>query len=360
MNKDFRKIIHIDMDAFFASVEQRDNPDLQGKPVAVGGNGNRGVIAAASYEARRYGVYSAMPSKVAIRKCPQLIFVKSNFAEYKKVSNQIREIFLEYTDLVEPLSLDEAFLDVTENKINLPSASLIAKQIKKKIKERTKLNSSAGVSFNKFLAKIASDYDKPDGFYAITPDIAENFIEKLEIEKFFGVGKVTAKKMHKLNINTGFDLKQKDLNFLSKHFGKQGKYFYNIARTIDNREVNPDRVRKSIGAEKTFAYDILNIDNIFDRTEQIAETLIERCNKAETYGKTLTLKVKYSDFKQITRSKTLSSKITEIDILIKTAEELFEQVNFTYNSIRLIGLSITNLDNNINEEAFQLSFDFFE
>ena len=348
------------MDAFFASVEQRDNPDLQGKPVAVGGNGNRGVIAAASYEARRYGVYSAMPSKVAIRKCPQLIFVKSNFAEYKKVSNQIREIFLEYTDLVEPLSLDEAFLDVTENKINLPSASLIAKQIKKKIKERTKLNSSAGVSFNKFLAKIASDYDKPDGFYAITPDIAENFIEKLEIEKFFGVGKVTAKKMHKLNINTGFDLKQKDLNFLSKHFGKQGKYFYNIARTIDNREVNPDRVRKSIGAEKTFAYDILNIDNIFDRTEQIAETLIERCNKAETYGKTLTLKVKYSDFKQITRSKTLSSKITEIDILIKTAEELFEQVNFTYNSIRLIGLSITNLDNNINEEAFQLSFDFFE
>jgi len=360
MNKKYRKIIHVDMDAFFASVEQRNNPDLEGKPVAVGRNGNRGVIAAASYEARKYGVYSAMPSKIAIRKCPQLIFVKPNFIEYKKVSNQIREIFIEYTDLVEPLSLDEAFLDITENKINLPSATLIAKQIKKKIKERTQLNSSAGVSFNKFLAKIASDYDKPDGFYAITPDIAENFIEKLEIEKFFGVGKVTAKKMHRLGIKTGYDLKQKDLEFLSNHFGKQGQYFYNISRAVDTREVNPDRIRKSIGAEKTFAYDILNIDNIFDRTEQIAETLIERCNKAETFGKTLTLKVKYSDFKQITRSKTLSSKIKKLDILIKIAEELFEQINFTYNPIRLIGLSITNLDNNSNEEAFQLSFDFFE
>lgn len=346
------------MDAFFASVEQRDNPNLKGKPVAVGGNGNRGVIAAASYEARRYGIFSAMPSRLAIRKCPHLIFVKSNFAEYKKVSNQIRNIFLEFTDLVEPLSLDEAFLDVTENKINLPSATLIAKKIKKRIKEETDLTASAGVSFNKFLAKIASDYDKPDGFFAITPDIAESFVEKLEIEKFFGVGKVTAKKMHKFGIKTGFDLKQKDLQFLTKYFGKQGKYFYNIARAIDNREVNPDRIRKSIGAEKTFAYDLSNIDNIFDRTEQIAETLIERCKKANTYGKTVTLKVKYSDFKQITRSKTLNSKIKDIDVLLKTSEELFEQVNFTYNPIRLIGLSITNLDNQIKEEAFQLSFEF--
>ncbi len=346
------------MDAFFASVEQRDNPDLQGKPVAVGGNGNRGVIAAASYEARRYGVYSAMPSKIAIRKCPHLIFVKSNFAEYKKVSNQIREVFLEYTDLVEPLSLDEAFLDVTENKINLPSATLIAKQIKKKIKERTQLTASAGVSFNKFLAKIASDYNKPDGFYAITPDIAEDFVEKLEIEKFFGVGKVTAKKMHKFGIKTGFDLKQKDLSFLTKFFGKQGKYFYNISRAIDNREVNPDRIRKSIGAEKTFAYDIFEIENVYDRLEQIGKTLIERCNKANTYGKTVTLKVKYSDFKQITRSKSLNSKIKDYDILLKTAEELFELIDFEYNPIRLIGLSITNLDNQVKEEAFQLSFEF--
>jgi len=358
MGKTYRKIIHIDMDAFFASVEQRDNPDLQGKPVAVGGNGNRGVIAAASYEARKYGVYSAMPSKLAIRKCPHLIFVRSNFTEYKKVSNQIREIFLEYTDLVEPLSLDEAFLDVTENKINLPSATLIAKQIKKKIEERTQLTASAGVSFNKFLAKIASDYDKPNGFYAITPDIAQEFIEKLEIEKFFGVGKVTAKKMYRHGIKLGSDLKLKSLEYLTKYFGKQGKYFYNISRTIDNREVNPDRIRKSIGAEKTFSYDLSNIENIFDRTEQIAEILIERCNKAETYGKTLTLKVKYSNFKQITRSKTLSTKIKDVDILLKTAEELFELVNFTYNPIRLIGLSITNLDNNLNEEAFQLSFEF--
>lgn len=358
MFNDFRKIIHIDMDAFFASVEQRDNPELQGKPVVVGGRGDRGVIAAASYEARKYGIYSAMPSKIALRKCPFLIFTKTNFKKYKEVSNQIREIFLEYTDLVEPLSLDEAFLDVTKNKINLPSATIIAKQIKKKIKEKTNLNSSAGVSFNKFLAKIASDYDKPDGFYAITPDIAEEFVETLEIEKFFGVGKVTAKKMHKLGIKTGYDLKQKELDYLTKFFGKQGRYFYNISRAIDNREVNPDRIRKSIGAEKTFAYDINEIDNIYDRMEQIAETLIERCNKAETYGKTLTLKIKYSDFKQITRSKSLNSKINNIDILLKTAEELFDLIDFNYNPIRLLGLSITNLDNNLKEEAFQLSFEF--
>jgi len=358
MKSEYRKIIHIDMDAFFASVEQRDRPELRGKPVVVGGSGGRGVIAAASYEARRYGVYSAMPSKLALRKCPFLIFVKTDFAKYKKVSNQIREIFLEYTDLVEPLSLDEAFLDVTENKINLPSATLIAKQIKKKIKERTQLTASAGVSFNKFLAKIASDYDKPDGFYAITPDIAEKFVENLEIEKFFGVGKVTAKKMHKLGIKTGYDLKQKELQYLTTYFGKQGKYFYNISRAIDHRDVNPDRIRKSIGAEKTFAFDIFEIENIYDRMEQIAETLIQRCNKAETYGITLTLKVKYSDFKQITRSKSLNFKIKDKDILLKTAEELFDLIDFEYNPIRLIGLSLTNLDNQVNEQAFQLSFNF--
>ncbi|MCF6365681.1 MAG: DNA polymerase IV [Bacteroidales bacterium] len=358
MKNNYRKIIHIDMDAFFASVEQRDKPELKGKPVAVGGKGARGVVAAASYEARKYGVRSAMPSKIAIRKCPHLIFADSNFKKYKEVSNQIREIFFEYTDLVEPLSLDEAFLDVTENKINLPSATLIAKQIKKKIKERTQLTASAGVSFNKFLAKIASDYYKPDGFYAVTPDIAQYFIEKLPIEKFFGVGKVSAEKMHKLGIITGFDLKQKSLQVLINNFGKQGNYYYNIARGIDNREVNPDRIRKSIGAEKTFAYDIQNIENIYNRTEQIAETLIERCKKAETYGKTLTLKIKYSDFKQITRSKSVSNKIKNINDIMQISDELFEQIDFSYNSIRLIGLSITNLDNQPENVAFQLSIEF--
>lgn len=346
------------MDAFFASVEQRDSPDLIGKPVVVGGSGSRGVIAAASYEARRYGVRSAMPSKIAIKKCPHIIFVRTNFKKYKEISNQIREIFFEYTDLVEPLSLDEAFLDVTENKINLPSATLIAKKIKKQIKERTQLTASAGVSYNKFLAKIASDYDKPDGFFAVTPDTAQDFIEKLKIEKFFGVGKVSADKMHKLGIKNGFDLKQKSLQELINNFGKQGNYYYNIARGIDNREVNPDRVRKSIGAEKTFAFDIQNIENIYDRTEQIAEKLIERCNKAKTYGKTLTVKVKYSDFKQITRSKSVSYKIKDKEKIMQINDELFEQIDFTYNPIRLIGLSITNLDNQIKQEAFQLSFEF--
>lgn len=346
------------MDAFFASVEQRDNPELRGKPVVVGGKGARGVIAAASYEARKYGIRSAMPSKIALRKCPYLIFAGSDFKKYKDVSTQIRKIFFEYTDLVEPLSLDEAFLDVTENKINMPSATIIAKQIKNIIKERTQLTASAGVSFNKFLAKIASDYDKPDGFFLITPDMAEEFTEKLAIEDFFGVGKVTAEKMHKTGIKTGLDLKQRTLNELVKNFGKQGKFFYNIARTIDHREVNPDHIRKSIGTEQTFEYDIINIETIYDRTEQIAEKLIERCKKADTFGKTLTLKVKYSDFKQITRSKTLNFKIKDINTLMKVSEELFDQVNFTYNPVRLIGLSITNLDNQKYEHAFQLSFEF--
>jgi DNA polymerase-4 len=355
-----RKIIHIDMDAFFASVEQRDNPELRGKPVAVGGKGNRGVIAAASYEARKYGVRSAMPSKTALRLCPHLIFAESDFGKYKEVSNQIREIFFEYTDLVEPLSLDEAFLDVSINKINLPSATLIAKKIKKKIKERTQLTASAGVSFNKFLAKIASDYDKPDGFYAVTPENALEFIEKLPINRFFGVGKVTAEKMKTMGIETGLDLKQKSLNFLIKNFGKPGKYFYNIARAIDNREVNPDRIRKSIGAERTFSYDLFNMNQINERTEQIAEKLIERCKKADTFGRTITLKVKYSDFKQITRSITIDNTIKTVNELMYIAEELFNQVNFTYNPVRLIGLSISNLNNQIDDDSPQLSFDFDE
>ncbi|NPA67880.1 MAG: DNA polymerase IV [Chlorobi bacterium] len=357
---EIRKIIHIDMDAFFASVEQRDNPALRGKPVVVGGSGDRGVIAAASYEARKYGIRSAMPSKIALRKCPYLIFIRPDFKKYRDVSNQIRNIFFEYTDLVEPLSLDEAFLDVTENKINLPSATLIAKQIKKKIKEQTGLTASAGVSFNKFLAKIASDYCKPDGFYAVTPDTAEDFVEKLPVEKFFGIGKVIAEKMHRLHIKNGYDLKQKSRRFLTAHFGKQGNYFYDISRAEDKRKVNPYRLRKSIGAERTFPEDIFNIEEIYDRTEQIADKLIERCNKTETYGKTLTLKVKYSDFKQITRSKTVKTEMKSTEEIMKIAEELMKQTNLTGNSVRLIGLSVANLDNKVKTEteAFQLSFDF--
>ncbi len=346
------------MDAFFASVEQRDNPELKGKPVVVGGSGNRGVIAAASYEARKYGIHSAMPSKIAIRKCPFLIFVKTDFKKYKEISKQIRKIFFEYTDLVEPLSLDEAFLDITENKINLPSATIIAKQIKKKIKQQTGLTASAGVSFNKFLAKIASDYNKPDGFFVITPDIAKEFVENLKIERFFGIGKVTAEKMHNLHIKNGYDLKQKSLKFLTAHFGKQGNYYYNIARAIDNRKVNPDRIRKSIGTERTFSEDIYNIERIYEKTEQIAENLIERCKKADNYGRTITLKIKYSDFKQITRSKTVISKIKDIETVMNLTDELFCDVDFSYNPVRLIGLSVTQLDNLKKEEAFQLSFEF--
>lgn len=353
-----RKIIHIDMDAFFASAEQRDNPNLRGKPVVVSGSGSRSVIAAASYEARKYGIHSAMPARVALKKCPFLIFVRPDFNKYKYISEQIRKIFFEYTDLVEPLSLDEAFLDITENKINLPSATVIAKQIKKKIKEQTELTASAGVSFNKFLAKIASDHNKPDGFFAITPDKAEEFIENLEIRKFFGIGKVTAEKMHKYGIRNGYDLKQKSLQYLIKRFGKQGKYFYDIARGIDNRDVNPDRLRKSIGTEKTFADDIFNIENIYEKAEQIAKKLIARCKNAETYGKTLTIKIKYSDFKQITKSKTLNYTIKDIETILSLTDELFNDTDLSYKPIRLIGMSVSNLDNKIKENAFQLSFDF--
>jgi DNA polymerase-4 len=354
-----KKIIHIDMDAFFASVEQRDHPELQGKPVVVGDPGPRGVIAAASYEARKYGIHSAMASKTALKLCPQLIFAGSNFSRYKEVSKQIRLIFLEYTDLVEPLSLDEAFIDVTENRINLNSATLIAKQIKKKIKEQTELTASAGVSYNKFLAKIASDYDKPDGLFVITPDDAEKFIEELAIEKFYGVGKVTSKKMNALGIKNGLDLKQKSLEFLIKNFGKSGEFFYTIARGIDHREVNPNYSPKSIGAERTFDTDIYNIDEILRRTEEIAHVVMNRCHKSNTFGSCLTLKIKYADFKQITRSKSVNFKIQNINTLINLAFELSDQVNFTYQPVRLIGISVSNLDNQ-HGEAFQLNINFKE
>ncbi len=354
-----RKIIHIDMDAFFASVEQRDHPELRGKPVAVGGLGNRGVVAAASYEARRYGVRSAMPGKIAKRKCPFLIFVKPRFDVYKQVSTQIRQIFFEYTDLVEPLSLDEAYLDVSTHKKGKPSATLIAKEIKERIKKETGLTASAGISINKFLAKIASDYKKPDGLFLIKPEDAETFVEELPIENFFGIGKVTATKMHNMGIYYGKDLKKKSEIELIKRFGKQGSYYYHIARAIDFREVKSNRQRKSIGAENTFESDLTDIKEMEDELMKIAEKLMERINKANTFGRTLTLKVKFADFIQITRSKTFHKDIKTFEDLWKFCLELLSALDFSSKKVRLLGLSVSKLQNEENSnQAIQLTFDF--
>jgi len=346
------------MDAFYASVEQRDNPELRGKPLAVGGSKERGVVAAASYEARKYGVKSAMPSSIAYRKCPQLIFVKPRFDAYKEASKQIREVFEEYTDLVEPLSLDEAYLDVTENKFEMEFAMDIATEIKQKIKDKTGLTASAGISYNKFLAKIASDYNKPDGFYVITPSMSEKFIEQLPIEKFFGVGKVTAKKMHLKGIFTGANLKRKSEQQLSQWFGKAGKYYYNIARGIDNRVVNPNRIRKSLGAERTYEKDITTKEEMLENINLIAEILIKRIERSGGAGKSLTLKVKYGDFKQITRSKTVSDILTNEQIK-KIAHHLLEAIPNIEKGIRLIGLQTSNFEQE-NKDVFleQLEFEF--
>ncbi|MCF6243097.1 MAG: DNA polymerase IV [Bacteroidales bacterium] len=354
-----RKIIHIDMDAFFASVEQRDNPELRNKPIAVGGLGSRGVVAAASYEARKYGVRSAMPAKIAKRKCPFLIFVKPRFGVYKQVSRQIRQIFYEYTDLVEPLSLDEAYLDVSTHKKGKPSATLIAKEIKERIKQETGLTASAGISINKFLAKVASDYKKPDGLFLIKPEDAEVFVEELPIENFFGIGKVTAHKMHEMGIFFGSDLKKFSEIELIKRFGKQGSYYYHIARAVDLRKVVPNRQRKSVGAENTFEEDLSETSVMEAELMKITEKLIERIKKANTFGKTLTLKVKFSDFKQITRSKTYSVNITNFKDLWKYSLELFSSIDFSTKKVRLLGLSVSNLQNaEKSDNAIQLTFDF--
>jgi len=331
------------MDAFFASVEQRDNPDLRGKPVAVGGSSERGVVAAASYEARQFGVYSAMPSKIATRKCPNLIFVPHRFDVYKQVSGQIRDIFYDYTDLVEPLSLDEAYLDVTSNKKQIPSASLIAKEIRARIKEETDLTASAGVSINKFLAKTASDVNKPDGFFLIPPGMAVEYVERMPIEKFFGVGKVTAEKMHGMGIKTGYDLKKYSESDLISHFGKVGKYYYKIARAEDDREVNPTRIRKSLGAENTFANDLKDLEEIKTELEKITEEVAKRLQNSNTQGKTLTIKVKYADFKQVTRSKTRSEWISNQHHIETIYEQLISDIPIR-DGIRLLGLTISNLD----------------
>lgn len=331
------------MDAFYASIEQRDNPELRGKPVAVGGSRQRGVVAAASYEARKYGVHSAMPSVIAKRKCPGLVFIKPRFETYRKVSMQINEIFHEYTDLVEPLSLDEAFLDVSENKKDIPLATDIALSIKKQIRDVTGLTASAGVSVNKFLAKIASDYDKPDGLFVIKPSQVEKFIEQLPVRKFFGVGAVTADKMHKLGIATGKDLKEWSLEALVRNFGKSGGFFYNIVRGIDNRPVNPSRIRKSIGVEYTFDKDLYTRTEILNTLERIKNELFKRLDLRQRKGRTITLKVKFDNFEQITRSKSSESLLSK-ETIDEYIQLLTEEVDYRDHGVRLLGLTVSNLD----------------
>lgn len=355
-----RKIIHIDMDAFFASVEQRDNPELRGKPLAVGHAEERGVVAAASYEARRYGVRSAMASQKAKRLCPQLIFVPGRMDAYKAVSRQIHEIFHDYTDLIEPLSIDEAFLDVTENKLGIPLAVDIARQIKQRIRESLNLVASAGVSYNKFLAKIASDYRKPDGLCTIHPDQALEFIARLPIESFWGVGPVTAKKMHLLGIHNGLQLRACSQEMLTRQFGKVGALYYDFSRGIDLRPVEAVWIRKSIGCERTLERDINQKSSVIIEMYHVATELVERLNRKDFRGNTLTLKIKFHDFKQITRSLTQARELTTLDCILPLAKQLLNEVEYENHPIRLIGLSVSNPKEETDERGVweQLSFEF--
>jgi DNA polymerase-4 len=354
---DNRKIIHIDMDAFYASVEQRDNADLRGKPVAVGGSRQRGVVAAASYEARQFGVRSAMASSIAIRKCPDLIFVKPRFDVYKAVSQQIRAIFAEYTPLIEPLSLDEAYLDVTNNLVNNPSATLIAQAIKARIKAVTGLTASAGVSYNKFLAKLASDYRKPDGLFVIKPAQGKAFVEQLEVGQFHGVGRVTAARMNQLGIFTGLDLRQQSEAFLSKHFGKAGLHYYSIAQAIDHRPVMPDRVRKSIGSETTFEQDLTDEAELTESLLPLLESVWAFCEKTGVLGRTVTLKVKYGDFQQITRSRTVLSLIRDPAYFKQISFDLLASLIPAPKGIRLLGVSLSSLQAVSLNKGGQLALD---
>ena len=355
------KIIHIDMDAFYASVEQMDNPDLRGKPVAVGGGGERGVVAAASYEARKFGVCSAMSGIMARKNCPQLIFVKPRFDRYKEISKQIRTIFFAYTDLVEPLSLDEAYLDVTSNKLNKPSATLIAREIRQRILDEVGLNASAGISSSKFVAKIASDINKPNGQKTIPPEEVLQFLEELPIEKFFGIGKVTAAKMFQYGIFNGKDLKSKSLEFLIGHFKNSGEHYYRIVRGIHNSEVKPNRIQKSVAAEHTFRKNLTSEIYMLERLDEIAKELESRLKRSKVAGKTVALKIKYSDFTIQTRSKTLPYFIKDKEVLLHTVKDLLYQ-DVIKNSVRLLGISVTNLNNQTKKKEkvidVQLQFEF--
>ena len=338
-----RKIIHVDMDAFYASVEQMDNPDLLNKPLAVGGSSKRGVVAAASYEARKYGVKSAMSGFKAAKLCPELIFVKPRFERYKEISQRIRRIFFEYTDLVEPLSLDEAYLDVTQNKKGQPSATKIAEEIRQKIKSQIGLNASAGISTNKFLAKIASDINKPNGQKTIPPEEVEDFIEQLDVRLFYGVGKVTKEKMYRLGIFTGLDLKQKPLEYLQEHFGKSGEFYYLVSRGIHHSLVKAERTRKSLGAERTFSDNISSEVFLEDKLLHIAEEVSRRLQKQKVAGKTITLKLKYSNFEVQTRSKTFKLFMSSKELVYEEAKALLYQEKLK-DSVRLIGISLSNLN----------------
>ncbi|MDI5896533.1 DNA polymerase IV [Flavobacterium yafengii] len=353
-----RKIIHVDMDAFYASVEQMDNPLLRGKPIAVGGSENRGVVAAASYEARKFGVRSAISGVMAKKNCPELIFVRPRFDRYKEISGKIQKIFYEYTDLVEPLSLDEAYLDVTNNKKGNPSATLLAQEIRQRIFNEVGLTASAGISVNKFVAKIASDYNKPNGQKTVNPDEVISFLEELPIRKFHGVGKVTTEKMYQLGIFTGVELKSKTLEFLEKHFGKSGNFYYNVVRGIHNSEVKSDRITKSVAAEHTFDVNLSSEIFMIEKLEVIASALEKRLKRYNVAGKTITLKIKYSDFTQQTRSKTLPYFISDKGLILEIVKELLYQERMK-DSVRLLGISLSNL--NTEEKKFvvvQLKFDF--
>lgn len=354
----YRKIIHIDMDAFYASVEQMDNPELQGKPVAVGGSENRGVVSAASYEARKFGVRSAISGVLAKKYCPEIIFVRPRFDRYKEISSKIHKIFHDYTDLVEPLSLDEAYLDVTQNKKGNPSASLLAQEIRMRIFNEVGLTASAGISVNKFVAKIASDYNKPNGQKTVNPDEVESFLEDLPIRKFYGVGKVTTEKMYQLGIFTGTDLKSKSQEFLEKHFGKSGTFYYHVVRGIHNSEVKSSRITKSVAAEHTFDVNLSSEIFMIEQLERIAASLEKRLERHKLSGKTITLKIKYSDFSQQTRSKTLPYFISDKSLIMENIKELLYQEKMK-DSVRLLGISLSNLNNEIKKAVVvQLKFTF--
>lgn len=343
VHKTHRKIIHIDMDAFYASVEQRDNPEYKDKPIVVGGSpeGRGGVVAAASYEARKFGIRSAMPCKKALQLCPEVIFVFPRFNAYKEVSNQIREIFHRYTDLIEPLSLDEAFLDVTTDKQNIGSAIEIARLIRQSIKEELNLTASAGISINKFVAKVATDLNKPNGQTFIGPSQIESFMEKLPVENFFGVGKVTAEKMKKMGLHTGADLKKLSEAELAKHFGKPGKFYYKIVRGVDDRPVQPDRETKSVSAEDTFQQDLTSLEEMNIALDTLSTIVFNRVERLSLKGKTVNLKVKYHDFKQITRSQSFPDFV-ERETLFETAKHLLASTDLTDKKIRLLGVGLSN------------------
>ncbi|GGB68621.1 DNA polymerase IV [Blastomonas aquatica] len=345
-----RKIIHIDMDAFYASVEQRDNPALRGLPVAVGGSSRRGVVAAASYEARTFGVRSAMPSVTALRRCPDLVFVKPRFDVYQQVSRQIREIFAQHTDLIEPLSLDEAYLDVSSNRQAIASATQIAQLIRADIRRVTGLTASAGVSYNKFIAKLASDQNKPDGLCVIRPEQGAAFVAALPVKRFHGVGPRTADKMASFGIVTGADLAEKSEQWLLTHFGSWGSYLHGAARGIDNRPVRADRIRKSIGGERTYGEDIWAESALRDALESIADIVWERVERNEAQGRTVTLKARYADFQTITRARSLGQPVKGRSAFGQIGQSLIDQILPLQNGIRLLGLTLSGLSHSEDED----------